>query len=636
VGQRNQNHRKPAVVSVAVWSEAERRAFAPPEKLTPTQWAERNRVLPPQIAAEPGPYRASRTPYLTGIMDAVVDKTIEEIVCLKAAQIGWSEATRNILGFWIDNDPGPCLLVMPSEDAARDIMEERIRPLIEYTPAVARHLSDKASDNTKSGIKFDSMSLHIGWAGSPQALASRPCRYVLLDEVDKYPHFSGREADPISLARERTKTYLHRKKVLIGSTPTTRQGHIWRSWEGCGDKRGYYCPCPHCGEYQRLIWTQVKWPKDTGIADKVKLADQVETRRLAWYECEHCREKIEDRHKPKMLTAGVWLSEGQTINKAGTIEGERPKTRRVGFRINAIYSPWLTFSDVAAEGLRSMDDPQRMMNFRNSWLADVFEEQVSGIKVNELRERAQGAPKPGTIPAWAGIVIASADVQKHQIYYVIRAWGYGHRSQLIHFGTIMRLDELATRCLNTPIPFERGDLMVPDLLVVDAGYRTDEVYEFARTDSRIVPVKGANKQLFTPIKLSSAAVHDFGVSLRYIDTSYFKDRLATLRNDKDRWLVHSEITDEYCQHLAAWHKIRVRDKGRMEERWKTVTEGAADHLSDAEVYNIVGAQIAGVDLIPSPKDLEEMRALERQARERNELERPKNRWLGNTSGWLDR
>lgn len=623
----------------SIWSSAERRAFAPPVKQTPTVWAESNRSLPPQIAAQPGPYRSSRTPYLREIQDAIIDPAIEEIVALKAAQIGWSECTRNILGFWIDNDPGPCLLVMPSEDAAKEILEDRIRPLIEHTPAVKQHLTDRASDNTKSGIKFDTMSLHLGWAGSPQALASRPCRYVICDEVDKYPPFSGKEADPISLARERTKTYQYRKKILLGSTPTTRNGSIWRAWEGCGDQRSYHVPCPHCGEFQQLVLNNITGWKDLGknIADQNKLADFVEQHRVAYYRCEHCQGKIEDRHKTKMIQAGVWLSQGQTISKDGTIEGERPKSKRVGFHIPSLLATWVSFSDVAAEYLRSMGDAQKMMNFKNSTLAECFEEQVAGIKVNEVRQRAVGAPEPLIVPAWAGLTIASADVQGDRCYFVIRSWGHDHKSQLIHFGLVRTLAELYERCLNTPIRTEGGDLIVPDLLAVDANYRTTEVYEFCKGDSRIFPIRGAAGKQASPVQLSATTLKEIGVPLRNIDVGYFKDRLANLRDDPDRWLVNSAIDDEYCNHMAAEHKILIA--GKNEERWEPVTKGSQNHLFDAEVYNIVGAHIAGVELIPEPDALFEMRRMERQQREQQLEEatingRNKRTWLGDTSNWM--
>jgi phage terminase large subunit GpA-like protein len=74
------------------------------------------------------------------------------------------------------------------------------------------------------------MYVSISGANSPASLASKPIRYLFLDEVDKYPPASRREADPISLARERTKTFINRK-IYMCSTPTLRSGHIWKAKE---------------------------------------------------------------------------------------------------------------------------------------------------------------------------------------------------------------------------------------------------------------------------------------------------------------------------------------------------------------------------------------------------------------------
>ena len=40
----------------------------------------------------------------------------------------------------------------------------------------------------------------------------RPIRYVLLDEVDRYPQSAGTEGDPVSLAIQRTAEFEHNKK----------------------------------------------------------------------------------------------------------------------------------------------------------------------------------------------------------------------------------------------------------------------------------------------------------------------------------------------------------------------------------------------------------------------------------------
>ncbi|HVV70442.1 MAG TPA: terminase gpA endonuclease subunit, partial [Verrucomicrobiae bacterium] len=463
----------PAVDLDAVW----RDAWRPPEKYRPSEWAAKRRYLPREVSAEPGPWRNERTPYLVGIMDAIVEEGVEETVFVAGTQLGKSEAGRNVLGYFVDNDPGPYLLVMPDEKSAEDAVRERIQPMLRHSPSLARHVSDRREDNKLSCVTLDSMAIYVGWAGSAQSLATRPCRYVEFDEIDKYPPFSGVEADPISLGMERTKTYLHRKRVLKRSTPTTRDGPIWRAFEACGDRRRFHVPCPHCGEFQQLVWTQVKWPK-LDEPDKNKYADEITVNKLAWYECAACKGRIEDRNKPAMLSRGVWVSDGQAIDKSGKVSGDRPKSPRVGFHLSSLYSPWVKFCDMVAKFILAKGDIGATMNFRNSWLAEPFEVQVSTREPSKIRQRSEEARYLGRagemriVPNWSVMILATADVQKDHCYWAVTAWGYEQQSKRLAVGIAASLDEVYQQVFYPAVPFvsEQGGLVQNSILVVDSGF----------------------------------------------------------------------------------------------------------------------------------------------------------------------
>lgn len=588
----------------SIWTSA----WEPPRLLTPSEWAAQYRILPAGVTSEPGRWRNDRTPYLVGIMDALAEPGVEEVVFLKPVQVGFSEAIRNVLGYWIDNDAGPCLLVMPDEKSAKEAIDERIKPLLESTPELRRHLTDRAWDVKLTQIRLDSMPLWVGWAGSPQTLATRPCRYVLFDEVDKYPPFSGRESDPISLGTERTATYGYRRRIFKGSTPTTRSGAIWAAWEQCGDRRHYQVPCPHCGKYQRLVWAQVKWP-NLAIEDKVKLADAIETNRMAWYECEHCKGRIDERHRSAMNIKGRWVSEGQTVGDEGTLVGGRPRSKRIGFHLNCLYSPWRTLSAAAAEFLRAKGDPAKMMNFRNSWLAEPFEDQLTATKPSAIRDKIVRSGPALVVPGWASAVFATADTQKDHFWFTVRAWGFDNRSALVHYGIARTFDELHRMTLQAVFKNEAGLAVSPTALLIDSGggkgqdwgsSRTDEVYEFAAKDpSRVYPTKGASHMMRRPWTMTK--IGTAGVMLYLLDTDIYKTRLAGLIADPEpqRWLPHKEVTDDYCMQLASEHRILDRKTGKP--MWVTLTSGAANHLWDCEVLQVAAADIANVATMKPPE-----------------------------------
>jgi phage terminase large subunit GpA-like protein len=625
---------------MGIWSTQEQRAWSPQEKLLPSQWVDKHRVIPASVGAEAGKLRLSRTPYIVGIIDAITEPGVEEVVCLKSTQIAWSTLTESLVGYWVDNDPGPILFVLDSEKTAKEVMDERIRPLIDNTPAVANHVSPRADDNTLTATKFDSCSLYMGWSGSPGTLARRAIRYGIFDEVDKYKG-NSREADPISLGIERTSTYGYRRRVLIGSTPTTRAGTIWRAWEASGDKRRYYVPCPHCGEFQTLVFAQIKYPK-LSITDRTIEADTIEQQSLAHYECLSCRQPIQENAKTKMLARGVWLSSGQRIDRSGQVTGPRPKSKRVGFWINAIYSPWRSFSAIAAEFIRSQQDPGRLQNFRNSWLAEPWEEVIRSSDVADMRRLLGGAPPAKLVPAWAEYIVCTADVQKDRLYWVCRCWGAGYRSQLIAYGVAASFEDLRAQCLSSQWQLASGETSRAHALFIDSKFRRDEVYQFSKTDDRVRPIMGDNDSQIMPVKASPAG-NAYGITLYTLNTQLLKDRLAIFQQDKERWSLNDSVEEAYLQHLAAEQKQIVNGKAR----WEPKSAGTPNHYFDCEVYQLAAAEILRVDLLQAPapvehKPLTPTKSSVTPATEIEELRfreanrQKSNSYLGNTSQWLSR
>lgn len=623
------------------WLPAELEAWKLPEKLTVSEWADKYRILNPYTSAEPGPWHTSRTPYLKGIMDAFNDPFVEEITIESSTQIGKTESIHNMIAYAIDQDPGPTLFVLPREDDAKSISTTRVQPMILLSEELRHHLTDNLDDVSKKEIKLDRMILYFAGSNSPAGLAGKPVKYLFLDETDKYPHFAGKEADPIKLASERTRTFWNRKIVKC-STPTTKDGYIFKEYER-SDRRKFYVPCFHCGKYQVLYWGQIKFPQEERNPEKIK------EQKLAWFECIGCKNKITDLMKQKMMSQGVWVPEGCEIDKAGKITGEIQNNSRRGFWINALYSPWLSFSDIAAEFLDSRPDPERFMNFVNSWLAEPWEENISGTVEDDLRKLSITSNPRGVVPAGAVVLLAGLDVQKDYFPLVIRAFGPGE-SWLIRAETVQNWKDVEDVLFNTKYPSEEdpvNKLFEVWMVNVDSGDRTDECYEFCRAWSgRARAIKGVDHLNGMPFMVSTidkmpstGLVIPGGMKLWRLDTSYFKDKVNRLvRNTQPGvpggWHLHSNPADEYVQQFCSEHKVILRDRktGRAREEWRKKTSHKANHYWDCEIYVTAAAEMLRVfDLRKEGKSV-----YVPQPKRDDEESNSKGNWLGKKNGWMKR
>ena len=149
--------------------------FKPPERLTVSQWAEKNRRLSPESSAEAGPWRNERTPYLVDIMDAFTDPKVNKLTVVAASQVGKSEVELNIIGYIIDQDPGSTIYVQPTLDDARKFSRLRIAPMIRDSKPLRKKVSDvktRDSGNTILQKSFPGGMLTITGSNSPSALAS--------------------------------------------------------------------------------------------------------------------------------------------------------------------------------------------------------------------------------------------------------------------------------------------------------------------------------------------------------------------------------------------------------------------------------------------------------------------------------
>ena len=108
------------------------KAVAPPPIMTVSQWADAERRLSAESSAEAGRWNTDRAPYQREILDAVNNPECEEVVIMSSAQVGKTELILNTIGYYIDYDPAPILVVNPTIEMAQTFSKDRLAPMIRH------------------------------------------------------------------------------------------------------------------------------------------------------------------------------------------------------------------------------------------------------------------------------------------------------------------------------------------------------------------------------------------------------------------------------------------------------------------------------------------------------------------------
>lgn len=445
--------------------------LAPPPSLTVSQWADTYRMLSPEASAEPGRWDTRRAEYQRAIMDAVHDPNVREVVVMSSAQVGKSEVLCNVLGYFIHQDPSPCLMLQPTVEMAESFAKDRISTMVRDTPELRERIADpksRDSGNTTLHKRFPGGHLTLAGANSPAALASRPIRVVLCDEVDRYPVSAGPEGDPVALAVKRTAAFPSRKVVLT-STPTVAGASRIESAWNLSDQRRFFVPCAHCGESRVLSWDYVSYP------DK--------SPENAVYSCPACGTVWTDADRLRAIHRGQWRP---TADFRGV----------AGFHLNEFYSPFRTVVDVARDyEAAKAGGPEQMRVWHNTSLGLPYEEPGETADHEGLRARAEAW---SDLPAGVMLLTAGVDVQSDRLEVEVVGWGVGEESWSVDYailpGNPAQGEVWADLTAYLSRRWRRDDTreLSVEAAGVDTGFLVRQVFEFcvATPATTAWPLKG--------------------------------------------------------------------------------------------------------------------------------------------------
>ena len=499
-------------------NKAMRKALAgmtPPDDLTVTQWAEAKRRLSAESAAEPGPWRTERTPYLREPMDAFTDPKVRHIVMVAASQVGKSEFLNNCIGYIIDEDPGSILFIHPTTIDAQEYSKLRIAPMLRDSPALRQKIAapkSRDSHNTILQKAYPGGILTMCGSTEAHALASKPIRYVFGDERDRWATSAGNEGDPWDLAMARQTTFYNAKAVEV-STTTIKNASAIEAAYYTGTMERWNSKCPQCGEYHEIRWSDIRFEYDEIIVSHKKTYKV----KKVYYTCPGCG-CISTEAEMKRAPA-KWIAENPEAYGQGTRS----------FWLNAFVSQWASWESIVLKYLNALGSTKKMQVVFNTCFGEPWEDRGDIEDEDSLLARREDYGKdkngePVELPPGVLVLTAGVDTQDDRMEYEIVGHGFFGETWGIEKGIVMgrpdddatwnKLDEVV---FDRVMRFENGvGLRVSMSFVDEGGHFTQSVRAQcnARISKKVFCIKGMpgqDKPYISPPKKQKIFVNQIAV-----------------------------------------------------------------------------------------------------------------------------
>src|SRR5215831_1153164 len=448
----------------------------PPSKLRLSEWADRYRILSSESSAEPGQWMTSKAPYERAIMDAISDPFCSRVVVQKAAQIGITDsAILNPVGYFMDQDPCPILVVQPTIEMAEAFSTDRLQPMLRDSPRLRSLVAESRSRDSQNTLRrkaFKGGYIALGGANSAASLSGRPVRVLLLDDVDRYPASAGTEGNPLQLAIARASAFWNRKIVIVSSPGIAGVSHVEREM-ATSTCEYWYLPCPFCALMQILDW------------DRVRFADMT-------HRCLSCHEHAE-KHR-WLAGSGEWRAHRPTDER-----GAKVLVR--GFYLSGLYNPWIEWDILRDEFVRAVrankeGDIEPLKAFRNTRLGLLHEDTGQKVDIDLYRERR--TVYKSEVPDGVLVLTAGIDIGEYAINYEVVGWGKGRECWGIEYGMIDGnpreshvWEQLDRAVLHHSFACSDKKRMRVRRMAVDSGYAADFVYAYTKPrQPRAIATKG--------------------------------------------------------------------------------------------------------------------------------------------------
>jgi phage terminase large subunit GpA-like protein len=551
-----------------------------PEELGFVAWAEREIVLPSDVAAMPGALRLTKPQ--RGVAEALDNPALERVSIMKSARVGASTLLVALVGYWATRDPGPIGYLQPRDSDARDFMQAEFEGICDASPCLKDIFAYEVGGRGRIRGNlvtrfFPGGSLRTLAARSPRNLRRITLRYLIADEVEGYES-DPKEGNTVLLAERRTLSFQNRR-IVQASTPKLDAPSFIGDAFAAGDQRRYHVRCISCSRLTPIAWKDVEWPPDRPEE--------------AYFRCPLCAERVEERHKRQMVEGGRWIA-------------THPEVRgHASFHWTSLTSllPKASWGVLSQEFLAAKDDPTKLQTFVNLVLGEPW--RAAGDELEEASLLSRREPfSLDKIPAEVLAITAGCDVQADRIEIAFVGHDRGSTAYILAHqiawgpttedGVWQALDEVLRQLWRHP----GGGLIGVDAAAIDAGDggMFDRVMKFAaaRAGRRVWAINGAAgfsrpafQQSFST-KRSGQRLYIVGVDSLKLQIHERLKRGNTIRFSETLELV-------FFEQLASERLVTRMSRGRPVRRFEAIP-GRRSETLDCLVYALAARQGLALNL----------------------------------------
>lgn len=542
--------------------------WTPRTRELPSEWIERNIVLPRSVSSHS--YGSIRLPKpFKHIIDTMKnDPGCNTRIVRSSAQIGKSLKVICILIYNAIYHQQHCLFLGHSADLA-EMTCLKIKQIIKASPELKKFYNSTKGQNSKDTINLkNGVTIKCSTAATAGSLRSFSAACVVMDEIDSWKRTFSGEGSPLDLAAARTISYGASANIWLISTPTDEHGHITLEYER-GRSHNWLMSCPHCQHTEPLKLEQIEWPEKLSDAELEANPDVIQ------WKCKSCSTALGEKEFRVCRDAGKFVVNPDQDRKSSNI---------LSFHISGLMSNYMSLHYIVSKFRESIKDRNKLNSFTNTVLGECFYGGKRKIDAEELNRLTDQSIRVGLCPDDTMLIMSGIDMgrteKENDFHFYITTTALRPDNKYMVLSACRVIGEAALiTALKTKYITSSGRQIRIRQAFIDTGYSAESYgYGLCKRNVGLIPIKG-EARCMELYRWTSPTMHP-EMPLMLIN------KQMSLRNVFMK-VEHSEIKfaadlpEQFFRHLQSWSYD-------VDSRRYVEISVDLDHYLDALRYGLVG------------------------------------------------